>query len=119
MMKRFLTLSVAIAAVATPIVAPTAAGAQTRTVTTAEKQRLIEEAKQHNIALAQREKDFYASQERLNAQLRQARDAKDYARVTELQKQVAANAAQRERQRQRNADYQQHIKNVYALQTSD
>lgn len=115
MMKRFLALSVAIAAVATPIVAT----AQARTVTTAEKQRLIEEAKQRNIALAQREKDFYASQERLNAQLRAARAANDYGRITELQKQVAINAEQRERQRVRNAEYQQNIKNIYALQTSD
>ncbi|MEH3046446.1 hypothetical protein [Sphingomonas adhaesiva] len=114
-MKRIIALSLA----ATVMAAPLAAAAQTRTVTAAEKQRLIDEAKAENQRLAEREKEFYASQERLQAQLKEARASGNTARVTELQTLVARNEAQRERQRAANADRQRRIQAIYALQVRD
>lgn len=114
-MKRIIALSLAAAVAATPLVA----AAQTRTVTAAEKQRLIDEAKAENQRLAEREKEFYASQQRLEERLREARAQGDMARVKELQTLVQRNTEQRERQRIANADRQRRIQAIYALQVRD
>lgn len=114
-MKRILALSLAAAAITAPMVAT----AQARTVTAAEKQRLIDEAKAENQRLAEREREFYASQERLNAQLREARATNNTARYNELQTLVARNQAQRERQRAANVERQRRIQAIYALQVRD
>ncbi|TVV76246.1 hypothetical protein [Sphingomonas solaris] len=115
-MKTYLTAAMALAVLVTPTLA---SAQEPRTVTSAEKQRLIAEAQEHNRALAEREKTFYASQQRLQQQLKEARASGDNTRYAELQKQAQENDQQRERQRAANAEYQQHIKNVYALKTKD
>lgn len=111
-MKRILILSLAAASVLSPI----ASSAQTRTVTAAEKQRLIDEARAENQRLAEREREFYASQERLQAQLAEARASGNTARYQQLQTLVARNEAQRERQRAANIERQKRIEAIYALQ---
>lgn len=113
-MKKIIALTLAIAAAATPMVA----NAQ-RTVTSAEKQRLIAEAKQHNQDLAERDRAIYASEDRLQAQLKDARAKNDAPRLAQLQEQLKAHGDQRERQKARNAAYQQHIQELYALKTKD
>jgi len=113
-MKHVIALTLALAAVATPMMA----SAQ-RTVTSAEKQRLIAEAKEHNRDQAERDRQFYASQDRLTAQLKDARAKNDTARLAQLQQQLKENGDQRDRQKVRNADYQKHIEALYALKTKD
>lgn len=111
-MKRIIALSLATAVAVTPVIA----SAQARTVTAAEKQRLIGEAQAENQRLAEREKEFYASEARLREQLADARAKGDNARYSQLQTLVERNAAQRERQRAANAERQRRIQAIYALQ---
>ena len=119
-MKRILALSLAAAGIVAPLAAATPASAQEpRTVTKAEKQRLIAEAQAENQRLAEREKEFYASQERLQAQMADARAKNDSARYNQLLTLKERNEAQRERQRAANADRQRRIQAIYALRTSD
>ncbi len=119
-MKRIIALSLAAASIAAPLATAVPASAQEpRTVTKAEKQRLIAEAQAENQRLAEREREYYASEKRLQEQLAEARATNNTERYNQLQTLKARNEAQRERQRAANADRQRRIQAIFALRTSD